>query len=282
MRDVRPDRPSVDHASTFLFVPGDRPERFDKAARAGADMVILDLEDAVAEEAKAAARTHVVRWLSEGGIGCVRVNAVTSDHHHDDIEALSDVAGLCSVMVPKADVTVDWAGIERSVRGQAVALVETAAGLDCAAALARDPDVARLAFGHLDYAVDLGAEPSRAAMMHARSRLVLASRVGGKPPPIDGVTTALGDVSALTDDIRHAQEMGMGGKLLIHPSQVDPARRAFAPSDDQVETARRIVAAALSGAAVKVDGFMVDAPVLARAHRVLHSAGVASAPSSAG
>ena len=80
-------------------------------------MVILDLEDAVAEGAKAAARTHVVRWLSEGGIGCVRVNAVTSDHHHDDIEALSDVAGLCSVMVPKADVTVDWAGIERSVRG---------------------------------------------------------------------------------------------------------------------------------------------------------------------
>jgi citrate lyase subunit beta/citryl-CoA lyase len=268
----------VSHASTFLFVPGDRPDRFDKAARAGADVVILDLEDAVPDESKASARAHVAAWLAHGGVGCVRVNSSASQHHWDDIEALSEVSGLCGVIVPKADLGVDWAGIAGTVDRPVVALVETAAGIHVSNSLARDPDVARLAFGHLDYAVDIGAEPTRTAMLHARSQLVLASRLGEKPPPIDGVTTAVDDVEALTADISHSRDLGMGGKLLIHPSQVVPARVAFTPSDEEVRTASRIMAAALTGAATKVDGFMVDAPVISRARRILRAAGVPEQP----
>jgi citrate lyase subunit beta/citryl-CoA lyase len=265
-------------ASTFLFVPGDRPERFDKAVAAGADMVILDLEDSVPEVAKSVAREHVARWLSDGNAGCVRVNAATSAHHRQDLASLAGLAGMSAVMVPKADDTINWAAVRQTVHCPVVALVETASGLDRSAALARDPDVARLAFGHLDYAVDIGAEPTRTAMLHARSQLVLVSRAGGLPPPIDGVTTSVQDTDSLIDDVRHARELGMGGKLLIHPSQVDATRRALMPSPDQVEHAMRIVVAATGGAAVQVDGCMVDAPVLAHAQRVLIAAGVEGPP----
>ncbi|MBY6685605.1 CoA ester lyase [Rhodococcus sp. BP-149] len=261
-------------ATTFLFVPGDRPARFDKAARSGADVVVLDLEDAVARENKSAARADVVRWLDGGGRGCVRVNSVDDVEHVDDIDGLSESVGLVGVMVPKADDTVDYWDLTRRLRCPVVALVESAVGLDRARVIAADPSVARLAFGHLDYAVDLGCEPTRTAMLHARSELVLASRIAGKPGPVDGVTTALDDGDVLADDLRHAVELGMRGKLAIHPSQIEQSTRAFRPGDREIESARAIVRAAAAGAAVRVDGHMVDAPVLLRARAVLRAAGV--------
>ncbi|WP_229746255.1 HpcH/HpaI aldolase/citrate lyase family protein [Rhodococcoides trifolii] len=264
----------VANATTFLFVPGDRHDRFDKAARAGADVVVLDLEDAVAREDKPAARAEVVRWLAAGGRGCVRINASDDDDHVDDLEALADLEGLTAVMVPKADLSVDYWDIGRRLKCPVVALVESAVGLDSVRAVAADPNVSRIAFGHLDYALDLGCEPARTAMLHARSELVLASRLAGKPGPVDGVTAALDDSVALAEDLRHAIEVGMRGKLLIHPSQIAACRAAFLPTEIEIDRSRAIVRAAETGAAVRVDGFMVDAPVIARARAVLRAAGL--------
>lgn len=259
----------VAYARTFLFVPGDRPDRFDKAAAAGADVVVLDLEDAVASENKSSARAHVASWLSGGGRGCVRINAVDQLHHLRDVDALQGVRGLTAVMVPKAVEIVDYGYLRRSLSCPVIALVESAAGVHDSNGIARDPSVARLAFGHLDYAVDVAAHPTRTAMLHARSQLVLASRLDGKPAPIDGVTTELTDSASTIDDMLHGVELGMAGKLLIHPAQVEPIRNALRPSEEDVKRARRIVAAASRGAAVEVDGRMVDAPILAAAHRLL-------------
>jgi citrate lyase subunit beta/citryl-CoA lyase len=260
---------AVQTASSFLFVPGDRPERFHKAAAAGADVVIVDLEDAVADDHKSAARVAVVAWLSGCGRACVRINSAASPHQQRDLDALTGLPGLIGVMVPKADDPSLLTAVAEQTGAPVVALVESAVGIVQARAIATAPGVARLAFGHLDYALDIGAEPSWTAMLQARATLVLMSRVAGLPGPIDGVTTSIEDHDALARDLGHAKEIGMTGKLLVHPGQVPGARAGFQPDDEAIRWARRIVESASAGEAVRVDGQMVDAPVLARAHAML-------------
>ena len=261
-------------ARAFLFVPGDRPDRFDKAVAAGADVVILDLEDAVGPDQKELARGHVAAWLSEGGTAAVRVNAVGTPEHDGDLAALADLregSGLLGVVVPKAEDANALSAVAARTGAPVVALVESAAGMVEAVGLARAEGVVRLAFGHLDYAVDLGSESSRPAMAHGRSTLVLASRAAGLAGPVDGVTVALDDEGTLADDLAHARELGMAGKLLIHPRQVGATLAAFRPSEDELEWAHKVVDAARrsDGGAVRVDGDMVDAPVISRAEEIL-------------
>lgn len=263
-------------ARSLLFVPGDRPERFDKAVATGADVVIIDLEDAVAPGSKAAAREAAVAWLRIGGRAAVRVNAADSPHHGADLAALADVtgaategSGLLAVVLPKADDPTRASAVAERTGVPVIALVESALGILRAAELATADGVERLAFGHLDYAVDLGCDPGREAMLLARSTLVLASRAAGLPGPIDGVTTALDDAAALTDDLAYARDLGLTGKLLIHPKQVEPTHAAHQPSDEEVAWAQRVIEAAAAGGAVRVDGDMVDAPVVARAEGIL-------------
>lgn len=259
-------------ARSFLFVPGDRPDRFDKAAAAGADVVILDLEDAVGPEHKESAREAAATWLGDGGAAAVRVNAVGTAEHDADLQALEGAgAGLLGVVVPKTEDPEALSAVAARVGVPVIALVESAVGMVEAVELARADGVARLAFGHLDYAVDLGADNGREAMLHGRSMLVLASRAGGLPGPVDGVTVALDDERTLANDLAHARELGMGGKLLIHPKQVGPTLAAFRPSESELEWAQKVVAAARAstGGAVRVDGTMVDAPVVNRAEEIL-------------
>jgi citrate lyase subunit beta / citryl-CoA lyase len=253
---------------SFLFVPGDRSDRFGKAVATAADLVVIDLEDAVDPADKWRARAAAAAWLAGRGRACVRVNAHGSAEFDRDLQALAGLPGLAAVVVPKADLA-STRSVAKRCPAPMIALIESAAGIAEAAAVAARPGVARLAFGHLDYAFDIGAQPSRTAMLHARSTLVHASRLAGLPGPIDGVTTALDDVEALGDDLRHAQEIGMTGKLLIHPRQVAPTNVAFGPDESTVRWAQRVLDAAATGAAVRVDGHMVDAPVIARARAVL-------------
>lgn len=279
----------VQQARSFLFVPGDRPERFDKAVASGADVVIVDLEDAVAPEQRPAAREALAAWLSGGGRAAVRVNASGTEDHEADLVALAAVtgqagqsegagqagqgegAGLLAVVVAKAEDPAALTAAHHRLGVPVVALVESAVGVQRAAELAAADGVARLAFGHLDHAVDLGAEPSRVAMLLSRSTLVLASRAAGLPGPVDGVTTALDDPELLADDLRHARELGLTGKLLIHPRQVERTHAAYRPSEDEVAWARKVLAAVEEHGtgAVRVDGDMVDPPVVARAHDIL-------------
>lgn len=260
---------SLTTARTLLFVPGDRPDWFAKARAAGADVVVLDLEDAVAAPRKDAARAQVHGWFAAGGTGIVRVNGAGTRWHEADLDL---AAGLrIPVLLPGAEDPDDVARVVAALRGApVVALVETAAGVLAAPAVCAVDGVVRAGFGNVDLAAQLGVDPAdRTALTHARQSLVLAAAAAGTAPPLDGVTTAIADDEALRDDLRHAVRTGFTGKLCIHPRQVATARDAFAPTPDQVEWARRVLAAAPDGAAAAVEGHMVDAPVLARARRLL-------------
>jgi citrate lyase subunit beta / citryl-CoA lyase len=260
-------------ARTWLFVPGDRPERFAKAAGAGPDVVVLDLEDAVAPAHKDAARAHVTDWLPRAGVTvAVRINAAGTAWHHADIAELAALDGPSLVMLPKADSPETVAAVLDALPdGSAVvALVETALGVARAIDLARSPGVVRLAFGSFDLAAELGVDPDHApALAPARGNLVLASAVGGLAGPIDGVTGDVRDHERLTADVMAAAALGFAGKLCIHPGQVAPAAAALAPTPDEVAWAERVLAAATEDGVALVDGRMVDAPVVARARRIV-------------
>lgn len=253
-----------------LFVPGDRPDRFAKAAAAGADAVIVDLEDAVPEAAKAMARDGIGSVLAENRLVVpilLRINGAGTAWHEDDLRAASGLP-LVAILLPKAETAEACLAVEKATGHPVIALIESARGLAEAEALARVS--ARLAFGSIDYAADLAMGHTRQSLLMARSQIVLASRLAGLPAPIDGVTTAIHDRDAILSDCAHAVEMGFGGKLLIHPAQIAPARQGFLPNMAEIDWARRVLKAAeTGGAALSVDGAMVDAPVIARARQVL-------------
>ncbi|MFD2238033.1 HpcH/HpaI aldolase/citrate lyase family protein [Aureimonas populi] len=257
-------------ASPFfpLFVPADRPERYAKAAGAGADAIIVDLEDAVAAGAKDAARAALVGRLREGGLGApvlVRVNAPDTPFFEADVAALRGLE-IAGIVLPKAESAQAVRSLRAGTGWPVVALVESARGLARARELAAAAD--RLAFGSIDFALSIGAAHRREALLLARSELVLAAALAGRPAPLDGVTTSVSDPGAVEDDAAYAAALGLGGKLLIHPRQLAPAIRGFAPAPAQAQEAGRIVEAS-GGEAVKLDGRMVDLPVVEAARTVL-------------
>jgi citrate lyase subunit beta/citryl-CoA lyase len=265
-------------ARSLLFVPGQRPDRFSKAA-SGADAVILDLEDAVGPDDKAVAREHVLAWFAAGRQGLVRINGAGTPWHEDDLAALAS-APPAAVMVPKAEPAA-LAGVAERLPGRPlVALVETVAGLAALRASAATPGVARLAFGNLDFGADARIPETGATLDPARFEIVLASRLGGLPQPIDGVTTELSDPHLIGADGARARAMGFGGKLCIHPAQVAPVNAGFAPTPAELDWAERVLAAleASGGSVVQIDGEMVDRPLVERARRLL-AAARATAPS---
>jgi citrate lyase subunit beta/citryl-CoA lyase len=264
----------VARARSWLFVPASTPHRFAGAVRSGADAVIVDLEDAVAVDDKEAARRNVAAWLAGDGAAWVRINADDTAWHEEDVAMLRELPGLLGLVVPKAEDPDRLGRIAARLQphGCLVALVETARGIQRAAGIASVPGVERLAFGSLDFALDVRAEHEDQSLLMARSSLVLASRAEELPPPIDGVTTAVRDVAATEADARRALALGFGGKLCVHPAQVEAVARAFAPTTDELAWARAVVKAAERAAGSVVvgpDGHMIDQPVVDRATAIL-------------
>ncbi|SFW79786.1 HpcH/HpaI aldolase/citrate lyase family protein [Amycolatopsis australiensis] len=259
-------------AATLLFVPGDRPERFAKAAAAGAGLVVLDLEDAVAPDRKDYAREQVGAWLEQHPECAVRVNAAGTPWHDEDLAVLRQ--RRCTVLLPKADpASTRTAAGQLGVLPVLVALVETARGVLDARETAAVPNVQRLAFGSFDLAAELGADPAdRDALAAARGALVLASAAGGLPGPIDGVTADLHNELLLTDEVQYARRLGFTGKLCVHPKQVPVAAAALRPTREETRWARSVLDAAGDGGAVAAGGQMIDKPVLERAQRILRQA----------
>ncbi|MES2975488.1 MAG: CoA ester lyase [Pseudomonadota bacterium] len=259
--------------ATYLFVPGDRPERFRKALASGADMVVLDLEDAVAPDSKASAREHVARALAADGIrACVRINGSESRWFAEDCRLLT-LPGVSAVMLPKAEDTHSLAQV-RSALDDATALipvVETARGLAAATTLAACASVQRLAFGSVDFQLDLGIEGDDAELLFARSHLVLASRLAGIDAPVDGVTLDATDAAQASRDALRARRLGFGGKLCIHPAQVGPVKAAFMPDARSLAWASGVVDAARNhdSGAFTYEGRLVDKPVIDRARAIL-------------
>lgn len=260
---------------SYLFVPADRPERIAKALAAGADAVVVDLEDAVAPTAKDAARAalrEALPRLAPGTRLVVRINGADTPWFDADLAACAHAA-VEAVMLPKAGRPGDLAALERRLPGlPIVALIETAEGLDRVREIARSPGVVRLAFGAIDLRLDLGiAGDDDDALLYFRSRLVLESRLAQRAAPIDGVTPAIDDAERIAADAQRARHLGFGAKLCIHPRQVAAVNLAFSPGAAELDWAQRVVdaMAAAGGAAVAVDGKMIDRPVLAQAEALL-------------
>jgi len=276
---------------SLLFVPGHRSEMVAKAARYGADAIILDLEDGVAPDAKGRARQGIAAALERGfpdGLPVfVRVNAVLSGLLEEDLGAAirPRVDGVC---LPKCDTPEQAQALDAHLEGledrwgvargrtKLIPMIESAQGVLNAAAIGRAGDrVIALGFGAEDFTADIGVAHARegGGVEYARAAVSLAAHAG-RVEPLDGIYANFKDVAGLEADTRSARAMGYTGKMVIHPAQIDPVHAVFAPSAAEVDHARRVVAAfegaraAGEGVAV-VDGAMVDRPVVLRAQRIL-------------
>ena len=266
---------------SYLFVPGNRPERFAKALASGADVVVLDLEDAVADEAKGQARDAIANWVAtalpaERQRVAVRINAAASTCFADDLRLLR-AAGLGLVMLPKAESVEMLAATCAGLPGARVlALIESAAGVANVEAIARAGGVERLVFGTLDLALDLDLDIAELSdgLSFAASRLVLASRLAGLASPVSGVTPQIDDEARLLADLAWARRHGMQARLCIHPKQVAALHAALTPSSAEIAWAQRVLAAeAASPGAARLEGRMIDRPVVLQAQRTLARSG---------
>jgi citrate lyase subunit beta / citryl-CoA lyase len=276
---------------TLLFVPGSRTEMLAKAPALPADAIVLDLEDSVALEAKAGARTGIhdaIGPISEAGRQVwVRVNSTYSLLTKDDCRAVT-CATLAGILLPKAD-SADIVRYADALLRDAEALnglesgsLKIIAHIESATALLRAQEIARaserviaLAFGGEDYAADMRIErtPEGEELAFARCLMAVAARAAGVDA-IDSVYPYLHDIDGLERDARFAKQSGYQGKLLIHPEQIEPVTRIFTPANVEIDEARRIVEAYRRASkdgigAVQMNGAMIDAPVAKRAEQLL-------------
>ena len=269
-------------ARSFLFVPANRPERYAKALASGAGAVIIDLEDAVPAEVKDAARQQLADGFErltaeERTRVVVRINACGTRWHEEDLRLLKQLSRLqlAGVVLPKAESTAGISQVTASA-GQACAvlpMLESAAGLAALDLLAGSPQVLRLVFGNLDFQADLGmaCDADEVELQPVRLALVLASRRACLVAPVDGVTPGTGDMAQVQADAGRSRRSGFGAKLCIHPAQVAIVNLALGPTTAELDWAHRVVANSIGtgGGVFKLDGRMVDAPVLLLARQTL-------------
>ncbi len=259
-----------------LFVPADRPDRFEKAAASGTDAIIVDLEDAVAPANKDKARHNLEVLGRITTTAFIRINPEATDWYEADLEALG-AFGLHNIFLPKVE---EAGAIDRveSVLGRGasmIATIETARGVMNAREIVRHESVRQLAFGTADYALDLGITPNPDALSIALTLLVIASRAERKPAPLDGPTFDLSDSGTLVADVERAVRLGAGGKLCIHPKQIETVRRGFAPTREEIDWARKIVEAGGDMGAARAGDLFADRPIVERARLILQRAGQA-------
>ena len=253
---------------TLLFVPGDRPDRFAKAAAFGADHVIIDLEDAVAPAKKDAARGHAATALEQGFVAIVRINAIGTPMAEGDLAILRTFAPT-AVMIPKVASAADIVVVSDAVPNvPLVPLIETVDGMVEVDAIASAAGVAAIAFGAYDLCAELGARPVSEILAPYRARIVLAARYA-HVACIDSPYADLDDAEALARDAVLAAAAGFDGKLAVHPKQVPIIRNAFTPSAEEIAAARATIAVGEMAGVARAGSEMVDAPMVAAARRLL-------------
>ena len=284
---------------TALFVPGNRPDRVDKAVATEADRVIIDLEDAVAVsqkvETRALVRDRIIAHKDRGVL--VRVNGLETDFITGDLEAIV-VNELGGLVLPKTENSHQVGKIHRLLVDRekkqglqagstaVILLTESALGVQnifqissAATELNRE---FLIALGAADYALDMGIEITKdgGELMYPRSRIAVACRAAGIAPPLDTpFMIDLKDIEALKDDAARAKQLGFQGKLCIHPNQIQPVHVIFTPTAEEISFARRVVETfeaqeARGSAAIQVDGKFVDYPVVERSRRILQLASI--------
>jgi citrate lyase subunit beta / citryl-CoA lyase len=276
---------------SLLFVPGNDARKLRKAGSLGADLVVIDLEDAVAEAEKTGARELVAEAVPELSAHvrvAVRVNGIETGRLQDDIASVTAGPGVSVIVVPKVEAVDTLSAVadqlERTERVGLLALVETPLGIArCEDILASAPPRTITAMlGVADFTAALGVDLSDdgTELLYARQRLIVAARAAGMPGPIDGPYLRLDDSDGLIADTRRSRALGFQGRVALHPRQVDPINRAYSElSDEQLRAAERIVEAferaeASGVASIRVDGRFVDYPVyeLARVRLRRHAA----------
>ncbi|MEW6660943.1 MAG: HpcH/HpaI aldolase/citrate lyase family protein [Bacillota bacterium] len=283
---------------TFLFTPGNNQIRVEKAYGLGADAVILDLEDAVAVSEKKAARQMVKAVLAKprNASTYVRVNSLTTDFFYGDLVEVIQ-PGLDGIILPKSETAgdvrkVDWlislleqeSGLPAG-KIDLIPLVESAAGVlnakEIAATCSR---VSRLAFGAMDYTLDIGTSCSKAGseLFYARAQLVAASRAAGIQPPVDTVYPDIRDLDGLLAETQTVKQLGFFGKMVIHPNQIDPVNKVFSPTEEEIAFASKVAAAfdqaeAQGTASIQLEGKFIDYPIAMRAKRALQLAAAIAA-----
>jgi citrate lyase subunit beta/citryl-CoA lyase len=289
MSDATPPPPNPAGAwRSVLFCPADADALVAKAPRSEPDLVVLDLEDAVPPDRKAAARDHARRnaelllALDGGPAVAVRVNGPRTPWFADDVAA-GLAPGLAAVVVPKFEHAEDGSLVAAALARAGLAGVGVMAGIETVLGVADcrqllGPPVVACYFGAEDYVADLGGQrtPSNAEVATARSLVAMAARLAGVAA-LDIVVIEHGDHQRFSREAEEARALGYAGKLCIHPAQVPLARSAFTPTPEEVDRARRLIAAYQSAVqdgvgVISFEGVMVDGPVLAQAHTVLRLA----------
>ena len=254
-------------ARSWLLVNGNHDEAFDRAANSRADQIVLDIEDAVDPSDKDAARGKVIDWLSGGGRAWVRINDRSSDFWSDDVDALTGVPGLLGVMLAKTEDAAHVSETFDRLRGEkpVLVLIESALGIEEAVSIARARGAFRLAFGSGDYRKDTGTSADDLAMAYPRSRLVVASRIGGLPGPIDGPTASRSH-PVLRESSEVAVALGLTGKLCLDTEQLPVINEVISPTASDVTWARDFLADFEARGRVIRDGS--DLPRLGRAEKI--------------
>lgn len=259
------------HPIAGLYVPGDRPDRFDKAADSGAELIILDLEDAVALANKALARRSVAAWLAARGhvtgpIVQVRINAGSEA----DLQMVAGLTAECEIRVPKVQDLDEVAAIADRLPGRKItAIIESARGIEQAYAIASHPAVSALALGEADLAADLGTEHPT-VIDQVRATILIAAKAAGLPAPMMSVYSKINDLDGLRTDTEHGRSLGWVGRVAVHPRQLPVIRDVFRSSDAELGWARQVLAALQAdGVARLPNGDMVDEAMARRARAIL-------------
>jgi len=281
---------------SLLFCPATEPRRLAKLPTLGADAAAIDLEDAVSDARKSSAREDARSALDllDGVRAYVRVNNPSTGRTQDDIEGVVS-RNLDGIVLPKVDdaetvrLADSWLREAEEREGVAVGstrlliLLESALGIHNAAEiLAASPRIETAIFGFVDFMLDVGIDtidhtPGAEELSYARSAIVIAARVARRSAPLDGPFIDIKAPELFEAQCRQARSFGFRGKMLIHPSQVPLSHSGFAPSEEEVAAAHRVIdqfaaAEAAGGAAVVVDGRLVDYPVVHRAQRIIAAA----------
>jgi citrate lyase subunit beta/citryl-CoA lyase len=288
---------------SWMFVPGNHERKLEKAEDLKADVIIYDLEDAVALGEKDKARKMVRKAIADNGnkvnyvrvngnkVNYVRVNDISTPHFLDDVSELA-VEGLDGIVLPKAgekehvllaDHLLTQMEQKRNL-GQGsteiVPLIESALGVHNAYEIAAScKRVKRLAFGAVDFTLDINADLTKEGVeiLYARSQMIISSRAAGIEPPIDTVYVHIKDQIGLLKETRLVKQLGFQGKLVVHPDQIDVVNNVFAPTAEEVQEAKAIVAAfddalASGTAVIQLNGKMIDYPVVERSKKIVDQA----------
>lgn len=267
--------------NTWLFVPATRMERVDKAFASGAAAVIVDLEDAVAQEDKAQAREALKNYYDEQNDKhtyqpiWLRINRAGTEAFFDDIALCQQMPKLAGVLLAKAEQAADIEHVHQCTGLPVIALIESAIGLYQIDSMAKATGLAAFSYGFLDLCNDLrvqvGTPSAELIANQIRYQFILISKVHKLAPPIDTVYPDFNDEKGLTKRVQLWAQMGMSGMLCIHPKQVATVQQALQPTDRELEFAKRVIEEyERSGQAVfKIEGEMVDAPVIERCRQLL-------------